>query len=90
MGDDDKQRQGTILEAIVGDCDACEDFVRKSRELDVRLQTANADKEASEATRFRTRLEQVPPDLSDPRGLSAGKVTIAIDPGNGASGGPTG
>jgi hypothetical protein len=78
---------GTVLEAMVGQCDACEDFIQKSREFDLRTQDAKARQEEAEADRRRLRLEAEPPDLSDPRATSAGTVTVNVsekaDPGPG-------
>jgi len=69
--------QGTILEAIIGECDACEDFIQQSRVLDLRTQDAKTRQEESEAARFEKRVESG--DYSDPKALTAGKVVINID-----------
>jgi hypothetical protein len=67
---------GTILEAIVGECDACEDFIRQSRIIDLRVQEAKAQAEESEAARYRKRVETG--DYADPKALSAGQVVITV------------
>jgi hypothetical protein len=48
--------QGTVLEAIVAECDACEDFIRQSRVLDLRTQEAKSKQEEAEADRRERRL----------------------------------
>jgi len=68
---------GTILEAMVGECDACEDFIQQSRLIDLRVQEAKAKEEESEANRYQKRVESG--DYSDPKTLTAGKVVISID-----------
>jgi hypothetical protein len=69
--------QGTVLEAIVGECDGCEDYIHESRAIDLRVQDAKAKQEESEANRYQKRVEDA--DYSDPKVLSAGKVIISID-----------
>jgi hypothetical protein len=68
--------QGTVLEAILGTCDGCEDFIRESRVIDLRVQDAKARQEESEAGRFEKRVESG--DYSDPKVLAGGKVVISI------------
>lgn len=68
---------GTILEAIVGECDACEDFIKQSRVIDLRVQEAKAQEEESEAARYKKRVDSG--DYADPKSLTAGKVVIRID-----------
>ncbi len=70
--------QGTVLEAMVGQCDACEEFIHISRDLDLRTQEAKARQEEAEADRRQARLDAEPPDLSDPRATSAGTVTVNV------------
>lgn len=67
---------GTVLEAIVGECDACEDFIQQSRLIDLRVQDAKAKQEESEANRYQKRVENG--DYSDPEMLTAGKIVIDI------------
>jgi hypothetical protein len=57
---------GAVLEAVVGTCDACEDFIEKSRVLDLRVQEAKAREEEAEAGRYEARLSKKPPNLNDP------------------------
>jgi len=71
--------QGTILEAVVGKCDACEDFIQKSRILDLRTQEAKAREEETEARRRELRVDAQPPDLSDPLCCTKGSVSISIN-----------
>jgi len=70
---------GTVLEAMVGACDACEDFIQQSRVIDLRVQEAKTKQEEAEAKRRDMRLEAQPPDLSDPISSATGKVIINID-----------
>ena len=42
---------GQVLEATVGKCNACEDYIEQSRTIDVRLQGANAKRAEVEAAR---------------------------------------
>lgn len=67
-----------VVEAIIGECDACEDFIRESRVLDLQTQKAKADQETFKAERLRKRLDQSPPLLDDPNAVSSG-VTINVD-----------
>jgi hypothetical protein len=69
--------QGTLLEAVVGECDACEDYIQQSRVLDLRTQEAKTRQEETEASRRQMRLDQQPPDLSDPRATTGGIVINA-------------
>jgi hypothetical protein len=72
--------QGTVLEAIIGQCDGCEDFIQQSRLIDLRVQEAKAKEEESEANRYEKRVESG--DYSDPKVLTTGKVIITIDGDN--------
>jgi len=67
---------GTILEAMVGECDACEDFIKRSRVIDLRVQEAKAQEEESEAVRYQRRVETG--DYSDPKTLASGQVVITV------------
>lgn len=80
---------GLVLEAIVGDCNACEDFIEQSRLLDLRQQEAKARQEEAEADRRAQRLAAVPPDLSDPTTRPASEIRVVLEPGGTAgTGGP--
>jgi len=68
---------GTVLEAMVGQCDACEDFIQQSRLIDLRTQEAKARQEESEAKRYEKRVETE--DFSDPNVPEAGKFIIKIE-----------
>ncbi len=70
---------GTILEAIVGECDGCEEYVHQSRAIDLRLQEAKAKQEEVEASRREMRLNAEPPDLSDPNATGSAKVIVNVD-----------
>ncbi|WP_156241527.1 hypothetical protein [Microbacterium oryzae] len=48
---------GQVLEATVGECDACEDYVHRSRKIDLRLQGASARQAEAEADRLEARLQ---------------------------------
>ncbi len=71
---------GTVLEAIVGDCDACEDYIQQSRVLDLRMQEAKTKQEEAEATRRELRLNSTPPDYTDPRTTTGGVVVNVTEP----------
>lgn len=72
---------GSVLESIVGQCDGCEDYIRQSRVVDLRAQHAKALQEEQEARRRKMRLDQDPPDLSDPEATAAGgRVVINVEP----------
>ena len=60
---------GQILEATVGECDACEPYIDHSRLIDLRLQAANADKAEAEALRLSRRVNAG--DLTDPNNPDA-------------------
>lgn len=71
---------GSVLETMVGECDACEDFIQESRLIDLRVQDAKASQEEAEAQRRGMRLAATPPDLSDPQTLLAGgRVMINVE-----------
>ena len=65
---------GLLLEAVTGDCDACEEFIRDSRHSDLRLQAAKAAQAETEASRLQARVDEA--DLSDP---SPEGPSLAID-----------
>jgi hypothetical protein len=74
--------QGTILEAAIGQCDACEDFIQESRVIDLRVQRAKAGTDEAEARRRQMRLDATPPNLDDPASSASGsKVTVTVDGG---------
>lgn len=69
--------QGTVLEATVGQCDACEDFIQQSRLIDLRVQEANAKQEESEANRLEKKVESG--DYSDPKTPEASRFIVKIE-----------
>lgn len=71
--------QGTLLEAMLGQCDSCDDFIQQSRVIDLRTQEAKARSDEAQARRLAMRLDAG--DLSDPSPALAGKVTVGVDPG---------
>jgi hypothetical protein len=71
--------QGTLLDAIVGECDACEEFIQQSRLIDLRVQEAKAKAEESEAERYGKRIEAG--DYTPPGPLGGGKVVVTVDGG---------
>jgi hypothetical protein len=78
---------GSVLESIVGECNACEDFIQQSRVIDLRVQDAKAKQEEAEARRRGMRLDNDPPDLSDPQTtLAGGRVFINVDGAGSTSG----
>jgi hypothetical protein len=74
--------QGTILEAAIGKCDACEDFIQESRTIDLRVQSAKAAKDEAEVRRREMRLDAVPPDLSEPSCCADGKMAVDLTADN--------
>lgn len=70
---------GTVLEAMLGECDACDDFIQQSRLLDLRTNEAKTRQEEAEARRRELRLEATPPDLSPPNPGTAGRVVVTGD-----------
>jgi hypothetical protein len=79
---------GTVLEAMVGECDACEDFIEQSRVFDLRVQAAKAAQEESEAVRRQMRLGLTPPDLDFPGGSTASNVSVNVNPASPQPGTP--
>ncbi|MCI0620804.1 MAG: hypothetical protein L0387_03895, partial [Acidobacteria bacterium] len=69
----------TLMEATVGECDACEDYIQKSRLLDLRQQEAKARAETAEASRREQRLASQPPDLSDPVDHSPARIVVDLN-----------
>ena len=69
--------QGAVLEAVVGQCDACEGFIQKSRLIDLRMQEAKAKQEESEANRFEKKVGSG--DYADPQVPEAGKFILKIE-----------
>jgi hypothetical protein len=64
---------GVSIEARLGECDACEEFVSKQRELELRQRAAEAKsaeerakQEESETERYKKRLQATEPKLDDP------------------------
>lgn len=64
---------GMVLEARLGQCDACEDFIKQHRLLDLKVRqeeveqaAARSRQERAEAKRREDRLKQDPPLLDDP------------------------
>lgn len=52
--------QGTLLEPMVGTCDACEPYIDETRRIDLKLQNAKADAAVAEARRVAMRLDATP------------------------------
>jgi hypothetical protein len=57
---------GMTIEARLGHCSAGEDFIEKSRELDLEMRRAQVRQAAAEAARLERRLSEVPARLDDP------------------------
>lgn len=55
----------TILETKLGECDACEEYIVKSREIELREKTARARQEEAEADRRGKRIGATPPNLEE-------------------------
>jgi hypothetical protein len=70
---------GQVLEATVGECDACEPYIDHSRLIDLRLQSANADKAEAEALRLSRRVDAG--DFTDPNNPNA-RLGIDLRTGN--------
>lgn len=69
--------QGTVLEAIVAECDACDDFIRQSRVLDLRTQEAKTKQAEAEARRRELRLSGN--DLTEFGDLAGDDVNITVN-----------
>ena len=70
---------GTVVETVLGECDACETYIEQSRLIDLRQRGARADQEVEEARRRQMRLDKQPPDLSDFIPFNEGRVVVNID-----------
>jgi hypothetical protein len=70
--------RGTVLEALIGECDGCEQYIRESRVIDLKLRNAKAAQEAEEGRRRKLRLDAQPPDLSDPINVKGGRVIVNV------------
>lgn len=70
---------GTTLEAFLGCCDGCEDFIQKSRETELRTGEARAEQEEAEAERRRARLNASLPDLAEFVSPSGGSLTVRVE-----------
>jgi hypothetical protein len=77
---------GLMLESRLGQCDACEDYIEQSRqiELDQRRENVRASRAATalqeaEARRYDARLAATPPELDDPSAGADG-LRLRIDP----------
>ncbi len=70
---------GTTMEAHLGQCDACEDYIRDSRALELDRGRAEARQLAAEADRRERRLAAMPPLLEEfePRGAAALAVEVS-------------
>lgn len=73
--------QGMTVEPAMGQCDACDAFIRTHRELDIEnrraevgLNQARALQEALEAQRFQARIDAE--ELSDPTPFEGAEVTV--------------
>ena len=76
----------------MGECDLCEEYIKQSRDTDIRQQNAKAaldEAEAAyknartnvteqEAARIAARIASRPPDLSDPIEHSNAKLDISV------------
>lgn len=69
---------GIAVESRLGQCDACEDFIREQRAIELRTRAAQAAKEEREAERYAQRLRNQPPVLDDPK-RPDGPVRIELD-----------
>jgi hypothetical protein len=76
----------TLMEATLGECDACEDFIRDSRAIDLRQQAAKAAQEEArarsdnaDADRRERRLAADPPDLTDPVDHSPARIVVDVN-----------
>jgi len=69
---------GTVMEAFVGCCDSCEDFIDHSRDIELRMNTAKAAQEEAEAERRRARLALDPADLNEFVSPPGGSLNVEI------------
>jgi hypothetical protein len=77
---------GVLMEAVTGECDACEDYIHDSRTIDLRIQAAKASQEETEADRRQQRVAQN--DLSDPA-PPPGRLVVEIRDSSALPGGGT-
>ena len=80
---------GVMTETRLGQCNGCEEFIGRHRELDLQQKTAEvalaqyrAELEKSEAQRYQMRLAQKPPVLEDPdtsRDIGAIRIILQDD-----------
>jgi hypothetical protein len=69
---------GMSIESRLGRCSGCEEFVERSRTIELRRLTAVADQAEQEAARLKARLEANPPRLDAPDRQPAGvRVELA-------------
>jgi hypothetical protein len=71
---------GIATESRLGQCDACEDYIRDHRKIELRTKAAQASKEEHEAERYQQRLKQQPPLLEDPNHPD-GSIRIKLEQG---------
>jgi hypothetical protein len=57
---------GMSIESRLGRCSGCEEFIEKSRTIELRRLTAEARLRELEADRYAARLDKAPPELGDP------------------------
>jgi hypothetical protein len=69
---------GIAMESRLGQCDACEDYIREQRKSELRTRAAQASKEEHEAERYQQRLKQQPPLLDDPH-QPEGPIRIELE-----------
>ena len=55
-----------VCESRLGECEGCEPFIEQSREIELRLRSAEADQADEETKRLEARLAANPPLLDDP------------------------
>jgi hypothetical protein len=68
-----------VLEALVGQCDACEGFIQQNRVIDLRRQEPEAEQQGAEARRRAMWLDADPPDLSDPKAPASTRFVVKIE-----------
>jgi hypothetical protein len=56
---------GMAIESRLGKCSGCEDYLERSRAIELRRLSAVADKEEHEAARLKARLDAMPPQLEN-------------------------
>lgn len=77
---------GTVAEAVLGECCACEDYIIDSRKVDIRqgnaraaLDEAKAQIDTAEANRRAQRIAADPADLSDPIEHAHGQLHVSVE-----------